>query len=201
MSSLENLVNRALNLDPATANKLSALEGNRFALSLKEPNLDLVLGIAGQRVQILHGEAEDATSRLSGRWQEFAAIATAEDPGAALINGDVTLTGDTGALLEFRKILAELDLDWERPLADAFGDVAGHQMARGIRSGRSWLASSSHKLNRQLEEFVREESQLIPHPVETQQYFDDIDAVRSHSERLEAKIRRLQQRANALKNQ
>lgn len=196
VARVENLINRTLSLDPAAATKLSELDGCRFALSLEEPSIELMIGIQAQRLQLLTGSEEKATTRLKGSWSAFAAIATADDPGAALINGDVTLTGDTQALLTLRKILAELDLDWERPLADAFGDVVGHQIGRGLRRGQAWAKSSGRNLNRQLEEFLREESQLMPHPVESRHFFDEIDRLRSDAERLEARIRRLQQRVN-----
>lgn len=199
VSSLENMVNRALSLDSATAVRLGELEGCRFILELKEPDLQLGIGVSGRRLQLLPGDGAAATTRLRGRWREFAAIATASDPGAALINGDVTVNGDTQALLQLRDILADLDLDWERPLAEAFGDVVGHQIGRGLRSGQHWLKTSGHNLRRQLEDFLLEESRLLPHPLQVQQFFDDIDALRSHSERVEAKLRRFQQRIDALK--
>ena len=56
--------------------------------------------------------------------REFAAVATAQDPAAALINGNIQVSGDTAPLLALRKLLSELELDWEHPLAEAFGDVA-----------------------------------------------------------------------------
>ncbi|GAB3383042.1 SCP2 sterol-binding domain-containing protein [Spongiibacter taiwanensis] len=197
ISQLEDLANRTLSLDPAATAKLASLDGCSFALCLQDPAMVVVIGVSGQRLRLLDTDQEKVTTRLTGTWTDFAAVATADDPGSALINGNVTVSGDTQALLALRKILAGLDLDWEQPLADAFGDVIGHQIGRGLRSGQAWVKNSGRNINRQLEEFLREESRLMPHPVESRQFFDDIDRLRSEADRLEAKIRRLQQRAAA----
>lgn len=201
ISQLEDLVNRTLSLDPAAAVKLAALDGCSFALCMREPELTVVVGVSGQRLKLLGTDQEKVTTRLTGTWSDFAAVATADDPGSALINGNVTVSGDTQSLLALRKILASLDLDWEQPLADAFGDVLGHQIGRGLRSGQAWVKTSGRNINRQLEEFLREESRLMPHPVESRQFFDEVDRLRSEADRLEAKIRRLQQRAAAQQQQ
>ncbi|MEX1664859.1 ubiquinone biosynthesis accessory factor UbiJ [Zhongshania arctica] len=194
LSSLENLVNKALQLDPATSAKLQALNGQRFSLELKEPDLNIGIGISGKRLRILGQHNDEVTTRLSGRWSEFAKVATATDPAAALINGDISISGDTGPLLELRKILAELDLDWEQPLADAFGDVAAHQLGNGLRAGQRWFNSTRANLHRQFSEFIVEESQLVPHPCQADDFYSEVDELKVRSERLEAKIRRLQQR-------
>lgn len=194
LSGLENLINKALQLDPATSAKLQALDGQRFSLELKEPDLNLGIGISGKRLRILGQHHDNVTSRLSGRWSEFAKVASASDPAAALINGDINISGDTGPLLELRKILAELDLDWEQPLADTFGDVAAHQIGSGLRAGHRWLNSTRANLQRQFNEFIVEESQLVPHPCQADDFYSDVDELKARSERLEAKIRRLQQR-------
>jgi ubiquinone biosynthesis accessory factor UbiJ len=197
LSSLENLINKALQLDPASSTKLQALDGQRFSLELKDPDLNLGIGISGKRLRILGQHNDKVTTRLSGKWSEFAKVATAKDPAAALINGDISISGDTSPLLELRKILAELDLDWEQPLADAFGDVAAHQLGNGLRAGQRWLSSTGKNLHRQFSEFIVEESQLVPHPCQADDFYSAVDDLKTRSERLEAKVRRLQQRITA----
>ncbi|CAA0082582.1 Uncharacterised protein [Zhongshania aliphaticivorans] len=197
LSALENLINNALQLDPSVSSKLQALSGQSFALELKEPNIDIGIGITGKRLRILGQHNNTVTTRLSGRWSEFAKVATASDPAAALINGDISISGDTSSLLELRQILAELDLDWEQPLADAFGDVAAHQLGSGLRAGQRWLNNTRRNLHRQFSEYIVEESQLVPHPCQADDFYNEVDELKARSERLDAKIRRLQQRISA----
>lgn len=197
LARLEEIINRALQLDPGCAAKLAELDGESFALQLREPDLDIGLGIAGQRLKIDLSTPNSPSTTLCGSWREFAAVATAQDPAAALINGNIQVSGDTAPLLALRKLLSELELDWEHPLAEAFGDVAAHQIGRGLRAGHRWLSSNGENLRRQLQDFLLEESRLLPHPLQAQALFKDIDELSARSERLEAKIRRLQQRLKA----
>lgn len=194
ISGLENLINKALHLDPAARAKLLALDGQRFALELKGPDLNLGIGVSGSRLRLLGSLNDGISTRLSGRWSEFAAVASAPDPAAALINGNIRISGDTAPLLELRKILTELDIDWEQPLADSFGDVAAHQIGTGLRAGQRWLNSTRQNLHRQFEEYLVEESNLVPHPCQADDLYRQIDDVKARSERLEAKLRRLQSR-------
>ena len=194
ISQLEELIDRALDLDPAARRKLQRLDGQRFELNLRAPDLDLCLAIQGGRLRLQQAGQAKATTALQGRWSEFARVASASDPAAALINGEIRIDGDTGPLLELRALLSELDIDWERPLAEAFGDVAGHQIGRGLRAGQRWLKDSGPMLQRQLREFLLEESRLLPHPLQAEAFYRDVDALRDRSDRLEARLRRLQQR-------
>ncbi len=194
LSGLEDAVNRALQLDPSSAAKLAELDGESFALELREPDLNIGLSINGKRLKLgLHAPQSPSTA-LRGHWRDFAAVASADDPAAALINGNIQVSGDTAPLLALRKLLAELQLDWEHPLAEAFGDVAAHQIGRGLRAGHRWLSGTGKNLRRQLEDFLLEESRLLPHPLQAESMFKDIDDLNARSERLEAKLRRLQQR-------
>jgi len=194
ISGLESLINKALHLDPGARAKLRELDGQRFALELKDPDLNLGIGVSGSRLRLLGKLNDGISTRLSGTWREFASVATAADPAGALINGNIQISGDTAPLLALRKILAELDIDWEQPLADSFGDVAAHQIGTGLRAGHHWLSSTRKNLHRQLEEFLLEESQLVPHPCQADAFYQEIDELKTRSERLEAKMRRLQQR-------
>ena len=49
LSGLEDAVNRALQLDPSSAAKLAELDGESFALELREPDLNIGLSINGKR--------------------------------------------------------------------------------------------------------------------------------------------------------
>ncbi|NKI19489.1 hypothetical protein HCU74_18950 [Spongiibacter sp. KMU-166] len=197
LSGLEDAANRALRLDPTTAAKLQQLDGECFALDLQEPDLSLAMAVNGQRLRLMLHAPDKVSTRLRGRWTEFAAVATAKDPAAALINGDIHIAGDTAPLLALRKLLAELEMDWEQPLADTFGDVVAHQIGNGLRAGQRWAKSSGRQLQRQLKDFLLEESRLFPHPLQAEAFYASIDELNSRSERLEARVRRLQQRLKA----
>ena len=83
------------------------------------------------------------TTRVRGGASDYAALATSEDPTATLINSPLELSGDSGPLIQLQQTLGQLDLDWEAPLVEALGDVAGHQLAEVLRAGFSWRRPGS----------------------------------------------------------
>lgn len=194
LGGLEDAVNRAIALDSNSIQRLTTLNGRRFALQLQEPALFLSLAINNGLLRLSAEDQGPYDTRLEGSWAEFARIARADDPATALINGQVKIHGDTAPLLELRHQLSQLELDWEQPLSVAFGDVVAHQIGNSLRSGQRWLQQSSKNLRRQAEDFLLEESRLVPHPFEAEDFYRQVEDLRTRSERLEARLRSLAQR-------
>lgn len=191
---LESLINRALALDSNTREQLQTLAGHSFRLDCTQPALSVVLIVGDSQLLLQNGSDTPATTSLRGSWDEFAKIALADDPAAALINGDVRIDGDTARVLELRSILAELDIDWEAPLAKLLGDVAAHRLGKTIRRGNRWAQQAFTAMRRQASEFVREESQWVPHPIEAEDFYRDVEALALRTEKLQARLQQLQQR-------
>ncbi|MBD2857964.1 SCP2 sterol-binding domain-containing protein [Spongiibacter sp. KMU-158] len=194
LGALEDAINRGITLDSRAPEQLSTLNGKRFALQLQEPEIFLGIAIQSGHIRLNSDSQTKVDTRLSGSWAEFARIASADDPATALINGDITIQGDTAPLLELRNILSQLDLDWERPLANTFGDVVAHQIGSSLRAGQRWALQGAKTLRRQVEDFLLEESRLVPHPYQAEDFFRQIEDLRTRSERLEARLRSLSQR-------
>ena len=47
----------------------------------------------------------------------------------------VSITGDANLARDLERLFSQLDPDWEGSLSRVFGDVWGHQVAAGIRTG------------------------------------------------------------------
>ena len=132
---------------------------------------------------------------MAGSSSDFFKLATSTDPANALINGELELHGDSNALIELQKIAKQLDLDWEEPLANIFGDVIGHQLGRGLRKSFSLAKHFFTSIQRQTSEYIKEESDLLPADWELNRFYNDVDSLKLRTERLEAKLHKL--RTNA----
>ena len=135
-----------------------------------------------------------ADTTLTGSATEFAKLAAASDPASVLINGELELHGDSQALITLQKIVKQLDVDWEAPLANTFGDIVGHGLGQGLRQGFNFGKQALQGLRRQLDEFIVEESELVPPRWQVESFFNDIDQLAMRSERLEAQLQKLKQR-------
>jgi ubiquinone biosynthesis protein UbiJ len=92
---------------------------------------------------------------------------------------------------KMQRILAGLDLDWEEPLARAFGDPLGHELARAARAAFAWQRAALNTAGLNTAEYLKEELRLLPARYEVEAFLDGVDSLRADLDRLEARIRRL----------
>ncbi len=194
LGTLENVINQALALDPQSGAALAKLEGYVFSLHSTKPPFQAYLLPTSEGVDILGYWEGDITTQVRGEAADFAALATATDPAAALINGNLSLKGDSGPLIELQKVLTGLDLDWEAPLVNALGDVAGHQLAEGFRGLFSVSRQAHASFERQLEEYIHEEARLSPPRLELEDFYHDVATLAERTDRLSGRVERLRKR-------
>ena len=156
LQALERAVNRALALDTAGASGLLELDGAAFDFRCTSPHLalGLRLRVQGGALRITRRKdaapsavceekpaGEDApAASLEGPAEAYWQLFVAEDPAAALINGSLTVGGDSRALEKLWHTLSQLEPDWEQPLAEVIGDIPAHRIGRTLR--RLWRDGS-----------------------------------------------------------
>ncbi len=120
--------------------------------------------------------------------------------GKDLFSGNVEIRGDIETGQRFRELLAEIDADWEEPLARIGGDVFAHQVGNIVRTTSRWAATGVDRLADYLSEYVKEEARVLPTRIELENLFDDIDKLRMAADRLEARLQRLQTTGDIAEN-
>jgi ubiquinone biosynthesis protein UbiJ len=197
LAALEAGLNQALQLDSASARQLEQLAGAVFRFNCSSPRLDVYLMPEHTGVRLAGFWDGDITTGITGSAGDFAKLAGATDPAAALINGRLELQGDSAPLLELQRILSGLDMDWEAPLVKTCGDVIGHQLAQGLRGLFGWGQQASASINRQLTELIHEEARLSPPRQEVEDFYQDLEQLGLRVDRLQARLRQLAGRARA----
>ncbi len=200
LAAVESLLNRALALSPGGCEALAPFEDKVFALHCTAPQLDAYLLPSAGGVRVLGAWDGEVNTSLRGEAAEFSALATAEDPAAALINGGLELHGDSAALIELQKVISGLEPDWEAPLVNALGDVAGHQLAELLRGAFGWGRQAGEGLTRQLSEFIQEEARLTPPRLELEDFYREVQDLGLRVERLDSRIARLRRRIDEYKD-
>ena len=191
LAALESAINRALQLAPQGGEELAPFEDQVFALHCTSPELDFYLHIAANRIRLSGIYDGPTTTSLSGSASDFSALASSNDPAATLINGAIELEGDSAPFIELQQVLSTLNIDWEAPLVNTLGDVAGHQLAQVLRSTFAWSRQAANSLTRQLEEFIHEEARLSPPRLELEDFYGDLRELQQQVERLESRAQRL----------
>ncbi len=191
LAILESAVNRALRLDPASLNKLSALEGTIFRINCTSPAISILLIPEDQHLDLRPDNRNDADVTIEGDARELLQLLIATDKSAALRTQQVKLSGDTQAASRLQEILASLEIDWEAQLASWIGDIAAHQIGVQARSLYRWGQQTMQGLLQNTEEYLHEEARSMPPRLEVEAFYSDLEALSTATDRLSARIEKL----------
>lgn len=195
LGTVESALNAALRLDPYTVQRLNGLAGKVVAVELRGVNLTLYLALHAGRIEVRDTHAGAADAHLSGTPLSFARLGLSGDR-SALHTGDIQISGDTELGQQLRDILAAMDIDWEEHLSRFTGDVIAHQAGNAARAAQRWAQQSSSALLQDTGEYLQYERELLPDRAQVETFMQQVDVLRDDVERLEARVRRLQQRQN-----
>lgn len=187
----QTAVNSALALDPATLKRLARLEGKILHIEITAPHFDFYLEPGAHGIFLKQEFNEAADARIRGSAAAMTRVLTADNKATALFGKDISISGDMELSQQLQLILANLEIDWEAKLASWFGDVAGHQLGRGVRSLHRFVSRSGESLTRSAEEYLHEESRALPPRAELNHFYSEIEILSIETDRLSARIERL----------
>ena len=193
---LENAINSYLNLSPESLAKLARLQGKVIAVDLRCLNQTLYLlpDAQGMMVQAHYEGEPDAT--LSGTPISFAELSFSANPNRVLFRGDVVISGDIKLGQDFKRILDDMDVDWEEVLSHYTGDVLAYKMGSLLREFGQWGKSALTTLGQNGAEYLQQESFDLPFREEIEPFLKDVNQLRDDVERLAARVARMQQQLN-----
>lgn len=192
MEFAESAVNQYLSLDPEISSQLGDLEGRSIAIEITTPPVRLFCfpRAGGLSLQsIYEGEAD---CKISGSLAGILKMMRSENPAEILSSGEVSITGDSRLAQDFSDTLSRMDIDWEEFLSKLTGDFAAHRIGNAVRQGQSWLQDSLKAFSIDSTEYLQEESGILPTRIEIEKFIHDIDVLRDDTERLDARIRKLE---------
>lgn len=163
-------------------------------------------GHAGQVVLLVFPPLEVALAVTPGGCAAPAPLKAEADlrielpPAAALraLGGGDSLSalsridGDAAFGATLRHLAHNLRWDFEEDLSRLVGDVAAHRGAALLRSLAHLPRETAGRLGAAGAEFVTEEARLLPPRAEVQAWMSEVDRLRDHVARLEARLARLE---------
>lgn len=194
-AALENALNLYLSADPESAAGLERIVGRRVAFELAGTGLRWILVVeSGGRIGVYDelGDPPDATVRAA----PLALLRTALAERASIAGGDLAVEGDAEVAERLWSVLRAVELDWEEWLSKALGDAMAHFLAERLRGLGAWERRSRAHLADDLGEYLTEEAGVMPPRAELEDFMDAVDQVREGLDRLEARLARLESRAN-----
>jgi ubiquinone biosynthesis protein UbiJ len=186
-----------LNRNVAQSNRASALtaqlDGRTLSLVLEGTPLTLCFRVADGRIAIDGGEPGEADASLSGSPLALLSLA---GPGAEdrLRGSSIRIAGDAEVAQRFQSLLRQAQPDFEEELSRVVGDVAAHRMAGLARGFFDWGRKAAGSLSGSVAEYLQEEGRDLPARVEVEEFLEAVDRLREDTDRLEARLARLESR-------
>lgn len=193
---IEEAGNRLLRLDPETLRRLGDLQGRVVCIEFRDLGRKLYLhpSESGFRLAAQSDCAPAVT--LRGTLATFARLGLGT-PTETLKAGELEIEGDAALGQRLQRIFANLDLDWEEPLARLFGDPLGHGIGRAARAAFAWQRRAFKTFGLNTAEYLQEEARLLPVRYEVEEFLNAVDVVRADADRLAARIQRLKTQHSA----
>ncbi len=205
IGAMESTINAYLALDPQVQKKLAGLQGRVIAMELESSPrarlLTLYMLPGKNGIELLTQYAGEPDTTLSGTPLALAKMSLApkfeaanlDCPNASevMFSGDVVIRGDVELGQRFRRILDEMDFDWEEQLSHLTGDIIAHKAGNVLREVGQWWQQAISTLGHDATEFMQQETELLPEADELSQFMHEVDVLRGDLDRLEARIRRL----------
>ena len=195
LEALEEALNRVLAMDPDARRRLADLHGRVVRVDLQGTGIQLnfVPGHDGH-LRLLSSIEHEPDCTLSGSPVDLIRAGDSTSGHAQLFAGRVQIDGDTGLAHGFSETLAGIDIDWEEQLSRLTGDIAAHEIGRGLRAAAREGRRLGRSAQDNLSEYLTEEARLLPHRFEVEDFLSDVDELRETADRLEARIALLERR-------
>jgi ubiquinone biosynthesis protein UbiJ len=194
LKPFESLLNTTLKLDLETREKLVKFDRKQIKIDIIDLQQAIYISFEQQTLRLcseLNNETVDLTIR--GKSFDLAKLGSQPDH---LFSPEIEIHGNVQFAKQLQDVVDGFDFDWEQQLARYTGDTLAYPIAHGLRQTGQWLKNSHQSLQLSTAEYLREEIKILPDQSLINAYLHDIDILRADFDRLEARVSRLQKRAN-----
>ncbi len=188
---VETLLNRGLAQSDAAQALARKLDGRSLGLTVEGTPLDLRLRVEGGRVRALLPDGSIPDAGIRGGPLSLGRLLR-EDAQAAVRGGAVRFSGDSEIAGLFGDLLRAAAPDLERELTRFVGAPLARELGEAGRAFTDWSAATGQRIEREVAQYLHEESRLLPTRDEVAQFTRRVDRLVDDVERAEARLAQLE---------
>jgi len=196
LSTIETAFNAWLKLDDEAIPQFASMQDKVIQFHITGLELNIFFFPGTQHIQVLGQYAGEADTIIHGSPIALMRLSTADNAGKTMLETDAHIEGDTGLGTRFSQILKSVEIDWEEFLSKAVGDIVAHQAGSMVQESTGWIKESEQAMRLNVAEYMTEESELLVAEAEVARYMDQVDTLRADTDRMQARIERLQDSTN-----
>ena len=195
---INNAMQKYLDSDPEIASKLDQFEGKCLLVILTDIKKAFVVTPDSSSITVSEHLANDGnetkqefTTTIEANIVTFMKVGLGANYQTMLNNGSLKIEGDVEFANQLRTIFKEIDIDWEEMASKYVGDSAAYQLGLFVKKIKSYSSRSVNNFRLDVNEYLQEESRVLPTKVEIDRFMSDVDNLDADVQRLEARIQRL----------
>ena len=199
LASAESLFNRNIAASTAATALARRLEGSSLQIEV-DGLLRVRADVFNSGLALQNGDAADpahpaaaADAVISGSAPALLQLLRGEGAASATRAG-VQIRGNAEIADLYRRLFAAAKPDFEEELSRWIGDLPARRLSQVARSVRSWARRTRRTAGENIAEYLQEEGRDLISKPEHEEFLQGVDAVREAADRIEARLRRLEQR-------
>lgn len=187
----QQLLNQALHLDPAFAERAKTLEGSRFLLNIQGIG-SFLLTIDEAQLKLASATPDTpADAALTAApftlWRLF--------HGETALLADCDLQGDSRLLARWQRLFQDSDVDWGEHLSRIIGVPLANFLEANAAAQAQHFQQRQQRLHEQLHDYLCYEGKILANPQEVRLLLNAIDDLRNDLARLEQRLQQLEKPA------
>jgi ubiquinone biosynthesis protein UbiJ len=139
-----------------------------------------------------------ADAVIVGRAVDLVNMLFTDNSSRALANPAISISGDAVLVQELYGTIRKLDIRWQDYLAPFLGDVITNELEQVADSSHRWSKHASASVRRNIDDYLREETNLLPDRNEVAAFGDVLDRLKLDIDRIQARARLLNDRLDIL---
>ena len=192
LASAEAVLNRNIAASSQAAALVKRLEGSSLQLDVDGITRVRAACCAG-RLALLAGDDSPADAVISGSPPALLQMLKAATPSAQT-RSSVQIRGDAEIANLYRELFAVARPDLEEELSRWVGDLPARHLAQLAKSVRTWARRARRTAGENIAEYLQEEGRDLVSKTEVEEFLRGVDGVRDDVDRIEARLKGLEQR-------
>lgn len=192
---MQNLIiknlNRYLDCDNENAQQLVSINQKTVAVNIREIKKSFTLQITDARLEESLVDAADADVGIDISLKVLPDFFLGIDQAQLMKSGAIEIQGDAHIASVLQNTFRAIEIDWEEILSDYVGDTVAHQVGLGVKKISAILMDKKANAQLDVRDYLQDNIQVVPTREEVDAFISEVDKVRAHLDRLDARVNRL----------
>ncbi len=182
---------RLLQSDPTTLQRLGELDGKVIALDFESTGITLYMFPGPAGIRLCSEWDGDVDVHMRGTPSELLKMGLAGKAPVTPGKINIKLEGDLHVGQQFKKILDDMQIDWEDILSRYIGDSAAFHTAKFLSGLHGRFREAVKTTAKNASEYLRYEAEVQPADWRIDEFIDDVDKIREDVDRMSMRVERL----------